>query len=329
MSALPQRPVTLTDLKREAVSVPYAGGIPELVQRDSAANEGARQVLSLRMEDYEVDGKGVVEGYIALFREFNAHNDYLVEGCFEKAIRERFDQLKPNMHHSWLAPLAPRADELHEDTKGLFHRITITGHDDPDLNRRNYLLLKERLIDGVSMEFDWSRSSSRPMTDKEVEDAGGLVRDVWWLSPMLYDEVFLLGWGYVLHPSAEGARVEAVRDIMGWTPGRVWPGWTQDARQLQGGQGAPGGVQMRFVPSGSAPWGGPAPVDLRGPAAPSPAAPPPVVTPEPDAATAQRTSPLGGVLERLRAHQEDTMHKTKQRRALSGALEKLRAHQNA
>lgn len=53
------------------------------------------------------------------------------------------------------------------------------------------------------------------------------------------------------------------------------------------------------------------------------------MTPEPDAATAQRTSPLGGVLERLRAHQEDTMHKTKQRRALSGALEKLRAHQNA
>lgn len=186
-------------------------------RRDAALvgdGDNKRHAIAFRAEQLEAGDEGKVTLYLAEWDKINSHNEICLRGCFAKSIAERFDKIVPNMHHDWKQPLASKFDVLREDERGLYAEFTIVGFDDPKLNETPWLQVKNGLITGGSIEFNWAKSSWRELSDDEIQSlraSGQEISEHWWEQPIAFDRIYLLGAGLVLHPSADGARIEEVR----------------------------------------------------------------------------------------------------------------------
>lgn len=174
--------------------------------------EDARAVVCLRMEEVEADSKGVVRGVAAVYREFNSHNDFNLPGCFDAALERRgVAGIKPNFYHDWRQGAGHLLSAGTEDN--LLLETQIVGHNDRDVYYREWVMIREGVLNGLSIEFNPISSRTRWMRgdEYELEDLG--TPDDFWLPPREMVELDWMGYGFVLHPSADQARVQEARSI--------------------------------------------------------------------------------------------------------------------
>lgn len=187
-------------------------------------DQGAQTLRIHTRAEIEVNN-GRIEAYAAFLRQFNQHNDFYQPGSFQQAIRERFDEPEVSkIKVMWLhdAPLAVPS-ELREDSTGLW---TVTDIPDPDgINREKVLLIEEGVVDGLSIEFARRSSDWRYLgiTEYDEEDLGAPVS--WWTEPRAYSRVDLRGYSPVFYPSADDARIRALRDIQRHVGRDAFAGW--------------------------------------------------------------------------------------------------------
>lgn len=192
------------------------------IHRDSGLN-----VANVRAE-ISVDEEGRIEAYAAHLERFNQHNDWYLPGCFEKSIKERFEEPEPSKikvlwrHYQALGmPL-----EMKEDGTGLWTVSQIIDH--KDTGKRYWTLIREGVVDGLSIGFNWSRSICRWLDPAEWEELGELGNaDTFWYPPCEYSRVDVREYSFTPFPSDDIARVEAARDVFssfdrlqvrGWRP---------------------------------------------------------------------------------------------------------------
>lgn len=170
------------------------------------------------------DGEGVVSGYASTFNSFrNDRAEIFAPGCFLDAIRtqhaEPIAQGEPSRFavcwmHCWGEPVA-RAIEVAEDEKGLrfVDQMELIGVEDgqPQINAEKWEQIKAKLVNGVSIEFDPSRSEFELLSEADARALGyeGKYDDYW--PPRRWKRVFLYGWSYVIHPAQNDARIVEVR----------------------------------------------------------------------------------------------------------------------
>lgn len=211
--------------------------IRRAAKRHAAGGAGrlAPPLEVVRLVDVGVDAVGRIEGHAALFHKFNQHNDRIIPGAFARTIRERHEEplsraqpsrLKINFMHQRATPLALPV-EVREDTSGLW---TVSQVIDPKgVNAWRLEAIRSGAVDGLSIEFNPWKTVGRELLPREYrrEDLGN--PDDWWFPPVELQDCELLGWGFVGHPSADDARVEAVREIAADFARILVPGWRPDA----------------------------------------------------------------------------------------------------
>lgn len=217
--------------------------VPVEIRRAAKRHAGAGGGVSrlaptsevVRLVDVGVDAVGRIEGHAALFHKFNQHNDRIIPGAFGRTIRERHEEplsraqpsrLKINFMHQRLQPLALPV-EVREDANGLW---TVSQVIDPKgVNAWRLEAIRSGAVDGLSIEFNPWKTVGRELLPREYrrEDLGN--PDDWWFPPVELQDIELLGWGFVDHPSADDARVEAVREIAADFARILVPGWRPDA----------------------------------------------------------------------------------------------------
>ena len=175
------------------------------------------------------DGAGVVGGYASIFNSFNNDRaECFAPGCFVDAIRtqhtEPIAQGEPSRfavcwQHSWGEPIA-RAVNVSEDEKGLrfVDQLKLIGVDAsgvPEVNAEKWEQIKAKLVNGVSIEFDPTRSEFELMSEADARALGyeGDFSPYW--PPRRWTKVFLYGWSYVIHPAQNEARILETRAANG------------------------------------------------------------------------------------------------------------------
>lgn len=183
----------------------------------AGGQEGLARV-EFRMEPDSMDEeKGTIVHPLAEFRKFNQHNDLNLNGCFERAIEKRHtgresSRIKPNWDHDRSQPVG-KTLHLEETKDHLMGETQILGHKSTERGRWYWLMLKERAMDGVSIEFYWLTSEYRWMRADEYELSDLGTPDDWWFEPREFRHVDMHGYGFVLHPSADDVRTEEIRSI--------------------------------------------------------------------------------------------------------------------
>ena len=99
-----------------------------------------------------------------------------------------------------------------EDSTGLWTVSRIVGHDKPgSLGEYRWTLIKEGVVDGLSIEFSMFGADARWMDEDEYEVERLGTPDDFWFPPREFETVPLLGYSFVDHPSDDDARIDAVR----------------------------------------------------------------------------------------------------------------------
>lgn len=186
----------------------------------------SKSYRTTRVEIRQVgDGEGVVAGYATTFNSFkNDRAEIFAPGCFREAIRtqhtEPLSQGEPSRFavcwgHCWGEPVA-RAIEVAEDDRGLrfVDQMELIGVEDdgqPQINADKWEQIKAKLVNGVSIEFDPTRSEFELLSEADARALGYEGKyDVYW-PPRRWTKVFLYGWSYVIHPAQNDARIIEVR----------------------------------------------------------------------------------------------------------------------
>lgn len=187
----------------------------------------AKRHQVFRMTEIDESEEGIFEGIVCRFNAFNQHNERFLPGCFTRAISERFTgqsppKIKATYRHCGAFGLPILMEERDE---GLWVRTQITDH--RDTNKRWYIAVRDGVVDGLSIEFIPLKSLYRWLWpgEYEPEDLGN--PDDWWWQPREFERCHMTGYGFVMFPSDDEARVEAFRSIgehlrkvhsTGWRP---------------------------------------------------------------------------------------------------------------
>ena len=175
------------------------------------------------------DGAGMVGGYASIFNSFrNDRAEIFAPGCFVEAIKtqhtEPIAQGEPSRfavcwQHCWGEPVA-RAVSVAEDEKGLrfMDQLELIGVDasgTPEINADKWEQIKAKLVNGVSIEFDPTRSEFELLSEADARALGyeGEYSPYW--PPRRWTKVFLYGWSYVIHPAQNEARILETRAANG------------------------------------------------------------------------------------------------------------------
>lgn len=175
----------------------------------------------------EIGDDNIVRSYAAFTDgRFNSHNERFRPGSFAQAIREGFEEPERSRikvtwdHREPLAlPLVMR-----EDSTGLWTETEIPN--EGGINDAKLLMMREGIVDGVSIEFRWLQSSFRYLEPGEYNEADLGNPVTIFTEPVEFDRVGLYGYGFVMHPSADDARLRAMQDIIKHVRGeRPQVGW--------------------------------------------------------------------------------------------------------
>lgn len=177
----------------------------------------------------EASDEGIIKGYASLHNSRltdNAHCEIFMKGCWEKSIRDLFSEplsrgepprVSVCWQHDWGKPFAV-ATLLADDERGLYTEARVELRGPGEVNADAWAQVKAGLVTGLSVEIDPSRSRYEYLGEAEARELGYEGEWCQFAPPRRWLEVYLLGWAYVLVPSASGARVTEVRSVKARTP---------------------------------------------------------------------------------------------------------------
>lgn len=111
--------------------------------------------LAFRLETKELKDTGEFTGYAAVFDNVDYYRDVIRRGAFTESIADwkKRGKLPPLLwQHDPGCPIGPHTD-MYEDEKGLYVAAKLLIDDVPQA-RAAYALLKNKVIDGMSIGFD-------------------------------------------------------------------------------------------------------------------------------------------------------------------------------
>jgi HK97 family phage prohead protease len=118
--------------------------------------------LAFRLETKELKDTGEFTGYAAVFDNVDFYRDVIRRGAFTESIADwkKRGKLPPLLwQHDPYCPIGPHTD-MYEDEKGLYIAAKLLIDDVPQA-RAAYALLKNKVIDGMSIGFDIAEGGSQ------------------------------------------------------------------------------------------------------------------------------------------------------------------------
>lgn len=157
--------------------------------------------LQVKFAASEIDAEtGVFKGYGAVFGNIDSHGDVIMPGSFKKSLetwekRGKYPAMKLMHGYTFFADELPigKWTKMAEDERGLYVEGKISGLD-TDLGKRVYGLMKDGVLDGLSIGY-------RPT--KSRAGSGDVMRYL--------DEIDLREVSIVDEPSNDKSRVTAVK----------------------------------------------------------------------------------------------------------------------
>lgn len=157
--------------------------------------------LQVKFASSEIDADtGVFKGYGAVFGNIDSHSDVIMPGAFKKSLeawekRGKYPAMKLMHGYTFFADELPvgKWTKMAEDANGLYVEGKISGLD-TDLGKRVYGLMKDGVLDGLSIGYRPTKSRS---------GSGDVKRYL--------DEIDLREVSIVDEPSNDMARVKAVK----------------------------------------------------------------------------------------------------------------------
>lgn len=155
-----------------------------------------KKSLSLEFDSIKaLDDNGGFEGYASVFGVQDYDGDVIVRGAFKKSI-ESGKQVKMLWQHD-RTTIIGKWTEIREDEKGLFVKGVLFT--ELDKGREAYILLKNGVLNGMSVGFNIQNAYQEESTRNQVIDDA----DLW--------EISLVTWG--ANPEALITNVKTVKDF--------------------------------------------------------------------------------------------------------------------
>lgn len=135
------------------------------------------QIIQKSLSIKALDETGVFEGYGSVFDVVDSDRDVIKRGAFAESITKKMPKMLWQHDHR---QLIGKFTEAREDEKGLYVKGKLIL--DVQQGREAYALMKEGVLDGMSVGFNLTESVANKSHGRDIEKA-----DLW--------EISLVTWG--------------------------------------------------------------------------------------------------------------------------------------